>query len=207
MEANSGPTLKIILLGECSVGKTCLLQRFATDKFISSYAATIGTDFVSKEISIKSKSLLLQVWDTAGGEKHAALIPAYIRGAHGIALVYDVNNRTSFERIEKWMKFAKNHILTGSSWLLVGTRSDEAKEDRVSDEEGRQLAMDLGILFLEASAKTGKNVNEVFLALAEAALEKQQLAESLAPSSLDEESLRLPALDNKEQDAGGQGCC
>ena len=96
--------LKLIVIGDSSVGKTCLLLRFSDDQFPTSHMPTIGIDFRIKTIQMNNKSVKLQVWDTAGQERFRTITQTYYKGAMGILLVYDCGEESSFNNIENWLK-------------------------------------------------------------------------------------------------------
>ena len=97
-------TLKILIIGESSVGKSSLLLRFTDDLFDPELAATIGVDFKVKSITIEGdRTAKLAIWDTAGQERFRTLTPSYYRGAHGVILVYDVTSRETFNKLDVWL--------------------------------------------------------------------------------------------------------
>lgn len=91
---------KLVLIGDSSVGKSCLLLRFADDSFTESYISTIGVDFRFRTVKIEDKTVKLQIWDTAGQERFRTITSAYYRGADGIIMVYDVTRRESFDHVQ-----------------------------------------------------------------------------------------------------------
>ena len=105
MQGNSGQKksfLKIVIIGDSSVGKTTLLQQYVNGKATRNEMPTIGADFSKKEISIDNQVVTLQIWDTAGQEKFYSLGYAFYRGADCCVLVYDITNRKTFENLKKW---------------------------------------------------------------------------------------------------------
>jgi len=94
--------LKIIILGESGVGKTAILNKYVNGKFIEEHKATIGADFLTKEILVEDKLITLQIWDTAGQERFQSLGSAFYRGADACVLVYDILSEQSFAKIEEW---------------------------------------------------------------------------------------------------------
>eukprot|EP00957_Ditylum_brightwellii_P081550 6203956-Ditylum_brightwellii.AAC.1 len=93
---------KILLVGNSSVGKTCLLQQFVDNWFDESSIPTIGVDFKIRTLEISGKVAKLQIWDTAGQERFRTITTSYYRGAHGAVVVYDVTSRESFEDVKRW---------------------------------------------------------------------------------------------------------
>eukprot|EP00879_Flechtneria_rotunda_P010463 GHRR01010939.1.p1 GENE.GHRR01010939.1~~GHRR01010939.1.p1 ORF type:complete len:125 (+),score=31.91 GHRR01010939.1:67-441(+) len=94
--------LKVIILGDSGVGKTSLMNQYVQKKFSKEYKATIGADFLTKEIQIDDKLVTMQIWDTAGQERFQSLGVAFYRGADCCVLVYDVNSTKSFENLDTW---------------------------------------------------------------------------------------------------------
>ncbi|EGA75114.1 Sec4p [Saccharomyces cerevisiae AWRI796] len=158
--------MKILLIGDSGVGKSCLLVRFVEDKFNPSFITTIGIDFKIKTVDINGKKVKLQLWDTAGQERFRTITTAYYRGAMGIILVYDVTDERTFTNIKQWFKTVNEHANDEAQLLLVGNKSD--METRVvTADQGEALAKELGIPFIESSAKNDDNVNEYFFHLGE----------------------------------------
>ena len=91
--------VKLLLIGDSGVGKSCLLLRYSDDKFTTSFITTIGIDFKIKTIRLDNKKVKMQIWDTAGQERFRTITAAYYRGAHGVLLVYDVTDERSFENV------------------------------------------------------------------------------------------------------------
>lgn len=117
-------SLKILLIGSSSVGKSCMLMRYADNKFTSNFFNTIGVDFKMKNFVLDNQQIQLKIWDTAGQERFRTITCNYYHGAHGIIVVYDITDRQSFESIREWMgevrKFAKPNVII----LLVGNKKD-----------------------------------------------------------------------------------
>ena len=154
--------IKLLTIGDSSVGKTCLLHQYTNKSFSSSSIPTVGIDFKIMNITIDGKRIKMQCWDTAGQERYRNITANYYRNAQGIMLVYDVTNRKSFEAIDAWI--AQIHLHAGESVnkVLVGNKSDCDKGRVVHLEEGEDLAKRYNIPFFETSAKTGLNVDASF---------------------------------------------
>eukprot|EP00931_Biecheleriopsis_adriatica_P095116 TRINITY_DN68742_c0_g1_i1.p1 TRINITY_DN68742_c0_g1~~TRINITY_DN68742_c0_g1_i1.p1 ORF type:complete len:221 (-),score=55.12 TRINITY_DN68742_c0_g1_i1:63-725(-) len=160
---------KVVFLGDEAAGKTSLVRRYMYGTFEDSIQATIGMDFQSKTVYLEnSRSVRLQLWDTAGQERFRSLIPSYIRDAASAVIVYDVTKRNSFSGTRKWIDDVRSERGEDCVLALVGNKSDLASEREVSSEEGKQQADELGVMFLETSAKQGDNVATLFQQLAAA---------------------------------------
>lgn len=108
----------------------------------------------------------LQIWDTAGQERFRTITSAYYRGADGIILVYDVSSMESFEHVSDWLKEVNRYAAPGTVKLLVGNKCDRTADRVVTEEQAKEFADELGIPFIETSAKSAKNVEEAFLTMA-----------------------------------------
>ncbi|KAI9453345.1 ras-domain-containing protein [Russula earlei] len=157
--------LKFIITGDAGVGKSSLLVRLTDQRFLANPDPTLGVEFGSKLITIpeEDKVVKLQCWDTAGTESFRSITRSYYRGAAGCLLVYDVTSRRSFEHARTWLADVRAHADPHLTCILVGNKSDLASERRqVPAEEGEQWAQNEGLLFVEASAKNGANVDAAF---------------------------------------------
>lgn len=94
--------LKVIILGDSGVGKTSLMNQYVNKKFTTQYKATIGADFLTKDVVIDDKFVTLQIWDTAGQERFQSLGVAFYRGADCCVLVHDLTQYKSFETLTAW---------------------------------------------------------------------------------------------------------
>ena len=116
---------KLVLIGDSSVGKSCLLLRFADDSFTESYISTIGVDFRFRTVKIEDKTVKLQIWDTAGQERFRTITSAYYRGADGIIMVYDVTRSESFDHVQDWLNEVNRYANQGlCKKLLIGNKCD-----------------------------------------------------------------------------------
>jgi len=169
--------VKLLLIGDSGVGKSCLLLRFSDDSFTTSFITTIGIDFKIRTIELDGKRIKLQIWDTAGQERFRTITTAYYRGAMGILLVYDVTDESSFNNIRNWMRNIEQHAADNVNKILVGNKADMDESKRaVPTAKGQALADEYGVKFFETSAKTNLNVENVFFTIAREI--KQRLAET-----------------------------
>ncbi|KAJ3434989.1 ras-related protein rab-2a [Anaeramoeba flamelloides] len=154
---------KFIIIGDSGVGKSCILLQFTDKRFQQVYDFTIGVEFGSRTIKIKDQQIRLQIWDTAGQETFRSITRIYYRGAAGALLVYDITSRESFDHVKTWLKDARGHSTTNLQVMLIGNKSDLEKNREVSKKEGVEFATEHDLLFLETSAKTAKNIEQVIL--------------------------------------------
>lgn len=165
--------IKLLLIGDSGVGKSCLLLRYSDDSFTSSFITTIGIDFKIKSILLDDKKVKLQIWDTAGQERFRTITTAYYRGAMGILLVYDVGDQNSFNNVVNWMRQIDEHAAENVNRVLIGNKCDvDASQRQVTHEMGKSLADEYGIRFFETSAKNNINVEEAFMCMAKDIVER-----------------------------------
>lgn len=178
--------LKVIILGDSGVGKTSLMNRYHSGKFTGQYKATIGADFLSKEITIdgSDRKATLQIWDTAGQERFQSLGVAFYRGADACLLVYDITDLKSFQKLDSWKaEFLRQVTGCGPGesdfpFVVLGNKMDRESERRVLPARANQWChTPLGheIPHFETSAKTSLNVDEAFLTAARMALAREEM--------------------------------
>eukprot|EP01096_Ripella_sp_DP13-Kostka_P007993 TRINITY_DN2957_c0_g1_i1.p1 TRINITY_DN2957_c0_g1~~TRINITY_DN2957_c0_g1_i1.p1 ORF type:complete len:228 (-),score=75.14 TRINITY_DN2957_c0_g1_i1:227-841(-) len=164
---------KVLLLGDSNVGKSCFLLRFTDDTFLDSFTTTIGVDFKLKTFEVDGKSVKLQIWDTAGQERFRTITSSYYRGAHGIIIVYDLTNQQTFSNVHHWIKEVDRYAVSNVPKIIVGNKSDCDTLRAVDQNTGRDFANSMGNIFLEASAKTGYNIEETFTVLVREMVRRQ----------------------------------
>merc|ERR1711975_45369 len=146
--------IKLLLIGDSGVGKSCLLCRYSDDVFNNNFITTIGIDFKIRTIELDGQKIKLQIWDTAGQERFRTITQAYYRGAMGILLVYDVTDEKSFQNIKSWMRNIDQHANTEVVKVLLGNKCDMPDDKKmVSTKDGAKLAEEYQIKFFETSAK------------------------------------------------------
>ena len=157
--------MKLIIIGDSGVGKTCFLMRFADESFTTSHISTIGIDFKIKPITIDAKTIKLQIWDTAGQDRFRTITQTYYKGAMGVILAYDCTDENSFNNVRNWIKQLEAHATPGVSKVLIGNKSDSASK-KIDPARGKALADEYKMGFFETSAKNNISVKETFFYLA-----------------------------------------
>ncbi|XP_058738372.1 ras-related protein RABB1b [Vicia villosa] len=165
---------KYIIIGDTGVGKSCLLLQFTDKRFQPVHDLTIGVEFGARMLTIDSRPIKLQIWDTAGQESFRSITRSYYRGAAGALLVYDITRRETFNHLASWLEDARQHANPNMTITLIGNKGDLSHRRAVSKEEGEQFAKENGLLFMEASAKTAQNVEEAFIKTAAKILQNIQ---------------------------------
>ena len=164
---------KILTLGETTVGKSSILNKFTDNVFTSTQLPTIGIDFKIKNIKIGELNIGLKIWDTAGQERYRNITKQYFKGADGILLVFDLTKRDTFDKINQWIEQLNNYTSTYEiSIVLIGNKKD-LPDREISFEEGKKRAKELNVEYFETSAKTGENINEAFMNLSQLILKKK----------------------------------
>jgi small GTP-binding protein len=155
---------KIILIGDSGVGKSCLTMRGTKNNFEEYYSPTVGFDFFVFNIRVNDKNIKLQIWDTCGQEAYKSLISSFYRNATLAIVAYAINNEQSFKNIEAWLNEIKTQANPETKIFLIGTKIDLNEERRIPTEMAKNFSKEHGFnYFIETSAKTGVNAQEVFI--------------------------------------------
>ncbi|XP_033997891.1 ras and EF-hand domain-containing protein homolog [Trematomus bernacchii] len=157
---------KIVLVGNSSVGKTSLLQRFCDDSFHPGTSATVGIDYSVKTIIVDNSQVALQLWDTAGQERYRSITKQFFRKADGVVVMYDITAVQSFTAVRQWLTNVKEGAGEDIPIMLLANKTDKEIERQVQKGVGERLAKDGQMAFYECSAFTGRNVAESMIHLA-----------------------------------------
>jgi Ras-related protein Rab-7A len=198
--------LKVIILGDSGVGKTSLMNQYVNKKFSNKYKATIGADFLSKEVMIDDKLVTLQIWDTAGQERFQSLGNAFFRGSDCCILVFDVTVAKTFDSLENWR--SEFLIQAGVSdpnnfpFIVIGNKIDVEEQRAVTQKRAMDWCQSLGgIPYFECSAKEAINVEQAFQTVS-----KKALANMPAEPQFDYGIVDITPQNNK-QEKKSSGCC
>ena len=154
--------IKSAIVGDYGVGKTSIVSGYTKDNFYEGETPTLGVDFLYKEIDYKENRYKLQIWDTAGQEKFESIVKSYIRDLNACILVFDVNYKRSFNRIQKWLQDIEYMVENPIYICLVGSKIDLNMRE-VSDEEIQNFCKQNNLEYIECSAKNSDNINSIFL--------------------------------------------
>jgi len=167
--------LKILVAGDASVGKTTLLHRYVEGEFIDTFQMTIGVDFKNKRIQKENLTCHLQLWDLGGQERFRFMHEAYLRGAHGALLLFDITNYTSFVNIEKWVQLLRKQN-SELPIILVASKYDLEEFSMVGDYYASLTQKRFNFIeYVKTSSKWGLNLEEPFNLIADHLLEVEDI--------------------------------
>jgi small GTP-binding protein len=159
-------TFKIIVVGDTSVGKSCLTLKALKNVFMLDSQPTVGFEFVNLVVKINKDLIGLQIWDTCGQESYKSLVTNFYRSSSLAILVYSIDNRASFENIDIWLKELRIHSSPNVKVILVGNKKDLELEGKrsVTKQDGQKYAEENKIdYFIETSAKEGETSRDIFI--------------------------------------------
>ena len=166
MQISSGNhSFRAVVIGESSVGKTCIVNRFIRNKFNPAEANTVGAIYDTFTDSRNGCTFEVQIWDTAGQEKFRSLAPAYYRGSNAALAVFDMSKRSTFTCLDSWISDFRTVAGESSIVIVVGNKADLTEQIQVTANEAKEWASARNMMFFEASAKTGMGIKEIFQGL------------------------------------------
>lgn len=194
--------LKVIILGDSGVGKTSLMNQYVNKRFTNQYKATIGADFLTKEVMVDDRLVTMQIWDTAGQERFQSLGVAFYRGADCCVLVYDVTQTNTFKALDEW----RDEFLIQASprdsenfpFVVIGNKIDLDSRS-VSTKRAQNWCHSKGdVPYFETSAKEALNVEQAFQAVAKNALAQENEMDVMNdfPAPITLNPTNQPAKDN-----------
>lgn len=154
------PQIKIVLLGDESVGKTSLLRKWTSKVYDPNSSPTIGGAAQTKRDEVEGRQYTFQIWDTAGAERYRALAPLYARDSYAAMIVFDMSQKKTYDDLNEWVSFLQAH--GEIPFIIVGNKTDLVDKLEVTIEAGIEYATSVGSQFYDASAKIGANVDLVF---------------------------------------------
>ena len=161
------PRVKLVLLGDSGVGKSCIVHRYVRGTFDPANKVTVGAAFVAHSVPLPDGSTVkFEIWDTAGQERYMSLAPLYYRGASAAAVTYDITNKESFEKAQYWVKELQKNATGSIVIILVGNKTDLEPQREVQRADAQEYADGNGMMFIETSAKTAEQVPQLFENLA-----------------------------------------
>jgi small GTP-binding protein len=172
-------TCKVVLVGDSGVGKTCIIQRYVNNDYNENTESTSTSTYSYKTLDFKqyNKSISLDIWDTAGQELYRALAKNFYLNASIGILVYDIRRKESFESIKDyWYEQVKTSGEENMVFGVVGNKCDLFQEEKVSEDEGKKFAKEIGAVFQLTSCKENIGIDELFQQCAQKFMESNNLA-------------------------------
>ena len=148
--------IKMILLGDCGVGKTNIISRYLKNEFTEGELSTTGANYAMKKLNINGANFQVNIWDTAGQERYRSVTKMFLQDSQILLLCYSITDRKSFEHLNYWYNLATeisgNNITLG----VAANKSDLFEKEQVKDSEGEQYAKNHNGIFKLISAKASK---------------------------------------------------
>ena len=192
--------IKVTLIGESSVGKTSIINRYTKNAFTQEMESTLGANYSQKKITLHKQKIRLDLWDTAGQEKYRAIGRHFYKESYIVCLVYDITNRDSFEKLKSvWFPELKEYGEKLKILALVGNKLDKYLDEDVNDEEAKKFAEEINAFFTKTSAMEGTNIEDLFNTLAEKYLT------DIAGLIIEKEKIQIKKEDIKKNKK--KGCC
>ena len=194
-------SFKIIVIGDCGVGKSCLTNKATNNIFEENYNATVGFEFFTLNLKMYDKIIKLQIWDTCGQELYRSLITNFYRNSSLAVVVYAINSKESFENIDMWLKELRTHASPDAKVFLIGNKIDLENERKITKEEGEHFKSVNNLdYFLEASAKSGVNALNIFIIAAKMLYQDYLKYKGEKESILNDDTIKTMELTNKKKD-------
>ena len=196
--------LKLLLLGDSSVGKTSILLKYISNKFDESSISTVGVDYMDKIIDYNKFKIKLQIWDTSGEEKFRTITKNFYRNADGLLVVFDLTKKESYDHIRSWINEAKENN-DKLKTILIGNKLDLKDERIVTIDVAKQFAEKNNLKYIETSAKDGTNINESFQAIIDLLFDGKSSEEILHEFTKQDSSLSV--VDDTMEVKKKKACC
>lgn len=167
--------LKLVLVGNTNVGKTCIVRKAISGSFNEETSSTLGASYSTKDVQVGNASIRMQIWDTAGQEKYRSMTPMYYHNAHVAVIVYSVDDANTFNAVDAWLQNLRENASEDIIIFLVGNKQDLSDLRVVSEDSGLNKANLCGMQFTEVSAKTGFGIDDLFNMIPRVFLEHRSL--------------------------------
>jgi small GTP-binding protein len=159
-------TFRTVTIGDSSVGKTSLVNKFIRDRFDPSEKNTIGALYDVFTEEVDGRAVEIQIWDTAGQEQYRSLTPVYFRSAAAALLVFDLSNRQSFEHLDDWVTSFRSSSRDRAILFLIGNKCDLTDTRTIFEEEAKEWADHHSCSYIETSARSGSGISQLFKSVA-----------------------------------------
>lgn len=185
---------KVVFIGNSSVGKTSIISQMIYNNSTDSQQPTVGIDFFSKNITVGTDTIRIQIWDTAGQEQFHSLIPSYLRNSTIAVIVYDISNQESFQSLEHWIKDVQD--VANPAMIIVGNKTDLEEIRTVSTEDGEKFAQSQNAKFIETSARKPSNIDKLLEIIGQIPISNQSVEQ------LEKKDVKI----NETENTSGGGC-
>ena len=192
--------IKFLVLGESTIGKSCLIERYINNTFKENYIATIGMDIRQKRLDINNIDVFLTINDTAGQERFRSLTKMVYKNTDGILVGFDLTKPKTLEQVEFWINQIESNKTKDSSISLVlfGNKCDMKEEIQVKEEDIEKIKEKYNLRYYETSAKDGTNVQNIFEYLAKIVLKSRGFLENVNIDEINVEEKELPKIETKK---------
>ena len=199
--------LKVILIGDASVGKTALLLKYVDGKFLENHIATIGVEYKEKIIKHNNIDIKLQIWDTAGQEIYRSLTRNFYRNADVFLFVFDITNEESYIHIKDWLKESEEDLGKNFKKILIGNKFDLNHKRKVDKERMTRFAQNNNMKCFETSAKEGNNVDIIFTEAVKLLLGNKSNKEIMDEFAYRNADTSIVSLDSHKSTSKRKKCC
>ena len=201
--------IKVTLIGDSSVGKTCIINKYTKNRFESNIMTTTGANYSQKMLERFGKTVRLDLWDTAGQEAYRAIGRHFYKESYIVCLVYDITNEDSFNNLKEiWYKELMEYGEEAKIIAVVGNKNDLYLDEKVKEEDAKKFAQEKNALFKITSAKSGEGVEELFDELVNKFFEQKipEVLEESKKEKKNDENIKIEEVkqDNKNKK---KKCC
>jgi small GTP-binding protein len=160
---------KMVVVGDPGVGKTSTILRFTDNAFLRTYLPTMGVNITEKTFNLKNWTIEIVLWDIAGQSKFEIMRRHFYQGSEALLVIFDLTNPISFRNVKSWYKDLKKNLTDETNIIgyLFGNKSDLSKNRKIKEEDAISMAQELGLKYIETSAKTGRNLENAFYDIAQ----------------------------------------
>ena len=201
-------SFKIIIVGDISVGKTSIINRFVDNKFTEGIKSTLVNENLKKKIRIDNSTIVtLNIWDTIGDERFRILTHQFYQDSHGALLIFDITNKETFNKLEIWIKDIIQNTPPDCILMIIGNKSDLNKNREISYDDANILSQRFNIFYYEVSAKNGNNIALAFEQLTYRIIDKQREEEKNVNRYLRKDQRNTVGLENGNNNNNNKKCC
>jgi len=197
--------LKILLIGDTAVGKTCMILKYIDNNFPETHIATIGVEYKSKVIYTDKYKITLNIWDTSGQERFKSITKSFFINANGALFVYDITNIKTYENVKNWIKDSEMYGKFDS--IICGNKIDLDSQRAIKFDTLKEFGLKQTIPVIETSAKTGVNIEEAFKMIVDQILKGRNDEEIRKEFGVEKpENFNLQKCQKKTKESNGCVC-